>query len=159
MWTSGAQGLGEAQLDIRVCAPWLLSKRADIHACAPSLLRRRVDIHLWCPRPDIGLRRTRAGGGRCASPSIGRLLKSHWAQIRILKRVSAGPWAPEVDIGTPPQELSGTHPILTRASPRPWAPEADIGSPPQKPLGVSHLFFLLSICARVPLSVLPLRNF
>ena len=46
-------------------------------------------------------------------------------------------WAPEVDVitGTPPQELSGTHPILTRASPRPWAPEADIGSPPQKPLG------------------------
>ncbi len=86
MWTSGAQGLGEAQLDIRVCAPWLLSRRADIHVCAPSLLRRRVDIHLWwCPRPDIGLRRTRAGRGRCASPSIGRLLKkSHWAQIRAL---------------------------------------------------------------------------
>ena len=64
MWTSGAQGLGEAKLDIWVCTPWLLSRRADIHVCAPSLLRRRVDIHLWwCPRPDIGLRRTRAGGG------------------------------------------------------------------------------------------------
>ncbi len=78
MWTSGAQGLGEAQLDIRVCAPWLLSRRADIHVCAPSLfkLRRRVDIHLWCPRPDIGLRRTRAGGGDALPQALGASSKA-----------------------------------------------------------------------------------
>ncbi len=97
----------------------------DIGAPAQSeAMGRRPGYRVALPR----------GPGHPRSTSA-RLLKSHGPKIRILKRASPGPWAPEVDIGTPPQELSGTHPTLTRASPRPWAPEADIGTPPQEPLG------------------------
>ena len=76
-------------------------------ACSEAM-GRRPGYRVALPRGPGHLRSTSA-----------RLLKSHGPKIRILKRVSPGPWAPEVDIGTPPQELSGAHPILTRTSPRP----------------------------------------